>query len=505
MNAQSLQTQSAKVSPVSAPSKNAHRKRKRGPEKAPATDIDPSKLGDLWEKVIEGKQEDSRSSKRKKNQAEDATPGQDVKVPSTGEQAVPSRKDKKKRRRGAANQDVDSVEGSTRSADHQRPKAAADGQIAQGQAKKAKEVKSPSEQRPKPGMSQLKSLSTDNQMKLTPLQASMRQKLVSSRFRHLNELLYTNPSTSAVSIFNDDPSMFTEYHNGFRAQVAVWPENPIDGYISAIRTRGRVYHRSSAPDEAQPLPRTASWCHVADLGCGEAKLAQTLAKKEGKKMKVVVRSFDLQSPNEFVEKADIRDLPVPDGKMDVVVFCLALMGTNWIDFIEEAWRILRWKGELWVAETRSRFVRPTNVGKGSRQAVEHSVGNRKKDAINKKEGRKEKEIREADEDKFATMEVDGVEKPRADDLDVKGFVEVLRRRGFVLNGEVDARNKMFVKMHFFKACTPVAGKCVPKPAVADTVEQADGRKGRPRFIEQAEKQDDLDEAGVLKPCVYKQR
>ncbi|RJE16810.1 rRNA processing protein Rrp8 [Aspergillus sclerotialis] len=35
------------------------------------------------------------------------------------------------------------------------------------------------------------------------------------------------------------------------------------------------------------------------------------------------------------------------------------MGTNWVSFVEEAWRVLRGdgKGECWVSEVKSRFGR----------------------------------------------------------------------------------------------------------------------------------------------------
>ncbi|KAK2067581.1 hypothetical protein P8C59_001307 [Phyllachora maydis] len=61
---------------------------------------------------------------------------------------------------------------------------------------------------------------------LTPLQASMREKLMSARFRHLNETLYTKPSAESFALFCNSPEMFDEYHQGFRRQVGMWPENP---------------------------------------------------------------------------------------------------------------------------------------------------------------------------------------------------------------------------------------------------------------------------------------
>ncbi|KAJ4149468.1 25S rRNA (adenine645-N1)-methyltransferase [Fusarium falciforme] len=208
----------------------------------------------------------------------------------------------------------------------------------------------------------------------------MREKLISARFRHLNETLYTKPSEEAYQLFQDSPEMFDEYHEGFRRQVKVWPENPVDSFLQDIRSRGKVRQpgkgRPGAPPTPlakMPLPRTQQECTIADLGCGDARLAEAL-QADGKKLRVNVKSFDLQSPSPLVTKADIANLPLADGSVNVAVFCLALMGTNWVDFIEEAYRILHWKGELWVAEIKSRFgpIRNKNA------PVVHSVGNRKR-------------------------------------------------------------------------------------------------------------------------------
>lgn len=47
-----------------------------------------------------------------------------------------------------------------------------------------------------------------------------------------------------------------------------------------------------------------------------------------------VRSFDLVAKKEFVEIADISNLPVKDKQADACVFCLSLMGTNYIEFLK---------------------------------------------------------------------------------------------------------------------------------------------------------------------------
>lgn len=121
---------------------------------------------------------------------------------------------------------------------------------------------------------------------------------------------------------------------------------------------------------------------IADLGCGDAALAQALLAKN-----LVVLSFDLVSDGTYVIEADIcSHVPLPGSEpqsaesaqgeaqvVDVVVCALSLMSTNWPKCIGEAWRILRpgcasydlgrnldtyrvGRGELMIAEVASRFT-----------------------------------------------------------------------------------------------------------------------------------------------------
>ncbi len=381
----------------------------------------------------------------------------------------------------------------------------------------------------------------------------MRQKLISARFRHLNQTLYTSPSTQSLSLFSENPQMFNEYHEGFRKQVEVWPENPVDGYIKAIRERGKIRFESQkgrfrkqktssqkpsnnpeAPDAAQlpegttpppPLPRTAGLCTIADLGCGDAKLAQALT-PDAKHLHLRLLSFDLHAPHPLVTRADIAHLPLADASVDVAVFCLALMGTNWIDFVEEAYRLLRWRGELWVAEIKSRFGRvpPGRAAAAGSKRVEHSVGKKMKDKISSKNKGKSNTADDdggngdRDIDADLLREIDGADPAaeRTRDPDPAAFVEVLRKRGFALkegSGAVDRSNRMFVKMEFVKALSPSRGKGVPADRPGQTAGPGEGGQGRWRpkmkFLERGEDggigDGDGGEGGVLKPCVYKLR
>lgn len=379
---------------------------------------------------------------------------------------------------------------------------------------------------------------------LTPMQAAMRQKLISARFRHLNQTLYTEPSLKALQLFARDPQMFEDYHSGFRQQVTTWPSNPVDTFIETIRSRGavRLPHQKKpmkgkfAPKAKKPvvedandlkslaLPRTQGVSIIADLGCGDARLAQTFQDSgESHSLNLKVLSYDLHSPHPLVTKADISKLPLEDGSVDIAIFCLALMGTNWISFIEEAERILHWKGELWVAEIKSRFGR---VGKGGK-VVEHSVGGKRKAAaLSKVKAKKAAEEQEGDEQAALAVEVDGAESTKIEETDVGAFVDVLRRRGFLLKSEVygpkhaptesgiglkrgeasiDLSNKMFVKMEFVKAATPTKGKGVPEEG--EKREQKVEKFKKKKFLEEVEEEEVAteDEAKTLKPCLYKIR
>lgn len=196
---------------------------------------------------------------------------------------------------------------------------------------------------------------------LTPLQQKMMAKLSGSRFRWINEQLYTISSEDALSLIKKQPELFDEYHDGFRSQVTTWPENPVDVFTKQIidRTKRPI----NAPGGLPGLPNSKEIV-IADMGCGEAILAlkidQYFAKfnknrKSFKKYNHKVYSFDLKKVNERITVADIKNVPLPDNSCTIVIFCLSLMGTNFLDFIEEAYRILTPRGELWIAEIKSRF------------------------------------------------------------------------------------------------------------------------------------------------------
>ncbi len=188
------------------------------------------------------------------------------------------------------------------------------------------------------------STTTPNKKK-NSIQEVFKARLAGSRFRILNEELYTTTSKTSYDKFKKNPELFEQYHEGFRHQVESWPENPVDVIVRSLTSKFKQNAKSKEK------------CVVADFGCGDAQLAKDLLQVKRKKNQNVfdVHSFDLVAPNELVTACDMADVPLENKSVDVCVFCLSLMGTNLADFIREAHRVLKDDGLVKIAEVRSRI------------------------------------------------------------------------------------------------------------------------------------------------------
>ncbi|KAF2452738.1 methyltransferase-domain-containing protein [Lineolata rhizophorae] len=509
-------------------------KRKRAPKDRDVTDAN---VAELWEEIVEGKKRagaagpGKKEKKRRMSQDEGAAdrPGATApKLDKDGDPrngaATPANERKsteKKQKRSSKQTNEKKQDGPRNKANAPDPPTSKPSAASAASSAIAAVVPPPAPANTPPTASAA----------LTPLQAKMARKLASARFRHLNQTLYTTPSADALALFARHPDMFADYHAGFRQQVAVWPENPVDAFVAEAS--------AAAAAAVPPLPRTRGTCTVADVGCGDAALAAALGPR-ARRLGLALRSFDLRRPEGpnagLVTVADAAALPVADGGVDVVVFCLALMGTNWVEFVDEAWRVLRGRGELWVAEIKSRFGRKgqgkegrTRIGgdtKGSQQGAKGKNKRRKK----RKGGEdSDSEAEDPDEDVLDAEQKESRAAAADDDeTDVSAFVDVLAKHGFLLSraaGDraVDTSNKMFVRMTFVKAGAPSRGKNARALREMELERMRDGARGggggvgaggrgqwggpRLRFIGDGgeEDVDPVEEGKVLKPCVYKLR
>ena len=528
------------------------RKRKRGTSNSDNAKVTGQNLAELWQKHIEHKTTSTT------NKSIDAAPG----VGRGGKKRKrPKEESEDTAAKGGANQGEDAtLDGKTKYLKRKTLKEKRREKKAQMQANgeappsRSKPTETTDNLKPIEGQNNADRLpekhseATDvkamaapvTSSNMTPLQLRMRQKLISARFRHLNQTLYDTLSTHSFELFKENPTFFTEYHDGFQRQVEAWPENPVEGFIQWIKERGSVDaggrglgsqksmfkknkkgQKPTPPTQEPPqdsnitpLPRHPSThlSTIADLGCGTAILSRTLSPLT-KSLNLKIHSFDLCAPDPCTTVADIRSLPLADSSVDVAIFCLALMGTNWLEFIEEAWRILRWKGECWIGEVGSRFVSATGI---KAERVAHSVGNRKKGGGGKKNDKKKEAGNEESllhDDNAVELDAESSSVVPASGsinttTDLAPFISVLRARGFVLAGEPELGNKMFVRMRFVKGLTPTRGKCVPP------VSRNEQEGKRPRFLEKGKDKEKERGAGdvpvevegkVLKGCVYKNR
>ncbi|KAL8656294.1 MAG: hypothetical protein Q9226_002713 [Calogaya cf. arnoldii] len=537
------------------------KKRKRDHGKINGTEVTKDNVADLWQKHIEGKSlarksEDENPPKKKKKrvrkpkandsieagkenhfqEAQDKEhvsrqvlsttndPAKRTPVPTDTSAAPPKRKTKNKQRKAKDHEQSQSQPQTFEAAPPLQP-STTDSISETATAPSAASL--PPAPPPLP-----------SNAKLTPLQTAMRAKLISARFRHLNQTLYTTPSHHASTLFSSNPEAFASYHAGFRTQVASWPSNPVDIFINETKTRGasggpksqtqlwraeknkkggkkgkpNVESQSGVLEPSEenvggftkidPLPRhfQAKTCTIVDLGCGDAHLHASLLPLTDS-LNLKLHSFDLgpgAGPNaHLVTVSDIAKLPLADSSADVAIFCLALMGTNWIDFVAEAARVVRVGGECWVGEVRSRFAGTKDI---ERLIGEKGGKSNKAKKKNKKKGddaEEEEELKKVG----APIQVEEEEinaggksgKSKEQETDVGPFLEVFRKRGFVLKGEVDMGNKMFVRMRFAR--------------VRDQGASGSKRQDGSKFVEKDDggEMDPEVEAKVLKPCVYKTR
>ena len=288
---------------------------------------------------------------------------------------------------------------------------------------------------------------------------------------------------------------FDAYHRGFREQVGRWPLNPVDGYAKRLDKRARK----------QP------GLVVGDFGCGDAALAarvghgatvhsfdlvangnpritpvkilrNTFSESNALQCTATARgsSFPLSALRFLDRPCDIAHVPLADASLDVAVFSLSLMGTDFAAFLREGARTLKAGGVLLVAEVQSRFcgevtyAAPTGGYTGGGDDAKLSKKERKARKKAKKQAKKAAAA--------AAAGGDGAPAPHA--AGVANFVAMVEALGFKARKAPDDANRMFVLFEFEKLSAKKARKAAKKRA------EAGGEGGA---------------AMRLKPCLYKRR
>ena len=149
--------------------------------------------------------------------------------------------------------------------------------------------------------------------KIISLSNQHKNRLKGAQFRMLNEYLYINKSSDSFQYFQKDPKQFRTYHNGFISQTKSWPINPIDIIIKDINNLMLLNKKS---------------LKIGDFGCGDAKIAKTFKNNKN----IQIYSYDLISELSYVISCDISHVNLKNNTLDIAIYCLSLMGNNFLDF-----------------------------------------------------------------------------------------------------------------------------------------------------------------------------
>ena len=133
----------------------------------------------------------------------------------------------------------------------------------------------------------------------------------------------TENSSTVHDRLRDDPEEWYLYHDFYRKARENWPEVPAEHIARQLESR---------PD-----------LRIGDFGCGECLLAKALPDHD-------VVGLDHHADNDSVIACDMAHTPLDDNSLDAAVFSLSLIGRNWTEYLEEAWRVLKPYGLLFIAE-----------------------------------------------------------------------------------------------------------------------------------------------------------
>lgn len=148
-------------------------------------------------------------------------------------------------------------------------------------------------------------------------------------FSALNRKWNTGKSENTHKRLQKNNEEWVHYHELYREARESWVKTPYKELINYYGKRDGLV--------------------IGDFGSGEAKISEALKDKHK------VHSFDHVAINEDVIECDITKTPLEDECLDVAIFSLALMGSNFKDYIKEAHRTLKLDGRIHIIESASRF------------------------------------------------------------------------------------------------------------------------------------------------------
>ena len=161
---------------------------------------------------------------------------------------------------------------------------------------------------------------------LNPKQIEYKRNVLGD-FSEINKNWSVSNSKTIQKRLISDKSEWEYYHTLYREKRKEWSEIP---YIEI----------------AKKIKERPEWV-VADMGCGENLLSKELTNQ--------VHAFDYVAIDKNVTACDMSSVPLNSQEVDAVVFCLSLMGSNYLDYLKEAFRIIKPYGNLFICEPKKKI------------------------------------------------------------------------------------------------------------------------------------------------------
>lgn len=146
-------------------------------------------------------------------------------------------------------------------------------------------------------------------------------------FSEMNKSWNTSNSNTNYKRLKKDNTEWKTYHKLYSKAREKWSEIPYVELSKKIKGR-------------------PEWV-IGDFGCGENLLSKEIKNK--------VHAFDFVAIDDSVVSCDLSCVPLDNNVLDVVVFSLALMGTNYTEYLKEAHRVLKPFGLVFISEPSTRW------------------------------------------------------------------------------------------------------------------------------------------------------
>ena len=168
-------------------------------------------------------------------------------------------------------------------------------------------------------------------------------------FSQLNQKWSITNSKNTFKRLRENKEEWYYYHELYREKRKDWDEIP---YIEI----------------AKKITKRKDWI-VADMGCGENLLSKEIPNK--------VYGFDYVACEPSVTECDITNVPLEDSSVDVVVYSLSLMGSNYIEYLKEGHRILKPFGLMFICEPYKKVKDKLETYKENLEEIGLNVSNTK--------------------------------------------------------------------------------------------------------------------------------